>query len=70
MISSMEELSLATKLKSLGEPSPFDGLTTIEQRRDRARMSIARLRDVTFTVRDGKTITLAQQFERVYGEAL
>lgn len=66
-----DEMSLVTKLVSLQVPcSPFDGLTTFEYRRELVRGAVRQVPDVTYTVRDGKNITLSQQFHRVYGQAL
>lgn len=70
-MNSSDEISLIAKVKSLGVKfDPWEGLTTPEQRRDSVRTAIAPISHVVFTVRDGKQITLAQQFERVYGCAL
>lgn len=66
-----EEMSLVTKLVSLQiQCTPFDGLTTFEYRRELVRSAVRLVPDVTFTVRDGKNITLSQQFHRVCGQAL
>lgn len=66
-----DEMLLTSKLKSLGvKLSPFDGLSTFETRRELLRAAVNMLPDVTYTVRDGKNITLAQQFAKVYGVAL
>lgn len=66
-----DEIKLVTKLKSLGiKCLPFDGLTTFEHRREVVRGAARQVAEVTFTVRDGKNITVGKQFERVYGCAL
>lgn len=66
-----DEMGLITKIRSLQVPcNAFDGLTTFEQRRELVRGAVNQIPDVTFTVRDGKNITIAQQFQRVYGCAL
>lgn len=63
-----DEMLMTAKLKSLGvKCDPFAGLTTFQERRENVRALIGDLADVTYTVRDGKRITLAQQFETVYG---
>lgn len=65
-----EELILVSKLRSLQiDCAAFDGLTTPEQRRDRVRAAMQPVLDVTYTVKDGKRVTISEQFERVYGEA-
>lgn len=62
------EVSLVTKLKALQVPcNPFsDGLTTFEQRRELVRGAVSQVPDVVFTIRDGKVISMAQQFRAVY----
>jgi hypothetical protein len=73
VIRESDELALAIKLKALGmKPAAFEGgLTTVEQRRDIVRTQIRTVgAEVTYTLRDGKRITLADQFHRAYGEAL
>lgn len=65
-----DEMFLITKIRSLQIPcNAFDGLTTFEQRRELVRGAVSQVPDVTFTVKDGKNITIAQQFTRVYGVA-
>ncbi len=66
------ELGLLAKLRSL-EPGwrPPEGLSTREQRRDAVRAAVMPWLDVTYTVRNGKRITMAMQFAEVYdGEVL
>lgn len=66
-----DEMTLITKIRSLQIPcNAFDGLTTFEQRRELVRGAVSQVPDVTFTIRDGKAITIGQQFQRVYGCSL
>ncbi len=66
-----EEMALVTKLVSLQvKCNAFDGLTTFEQRREKVRGALKQVADVTYTVRDGKNITMRQQFVKVYGVEL
>lgn len=66
-----DEMALVTKLISLQvKCNAFDGLTTFEQRREKVRGAVIQVPDVTYTVRDGKNITMRQQFVRVYGVEL
>lgn len=66
-----EEMCLVSKIRSLQILcNAFDGLTTFEQRREVVRGAARQVAEVTFTVRDGKNITVGKQFERVYGCAL
>jgi hypothetical protein len=62
-----DELALANKLTALGEPGHlFDGLTSHEERREKARAMVKRCADVTFTIRDGRRVTMAQMFRETY----
>lgn len=62
------EMLLVSKIKSLGiECNAFDGLTTVEQRMDSVRKAIEPVLDVTYTVRNGKRITMAMQYADAYG---
>ena len=64
-----QEMSLVTKLRALGaECDAFVGLTTVEQRKDRILKAMDTFEDVTYTVRNGKRISMAMQFAHVYGE--
>lgn len=64
------EINLVTKLKALGvELGSIDYLSPFEDRLATVRAAVNQIPDVTFTVRDGKNITLAQQFAAVYGVA-
>lgn len=64
-----DEIAFAVKLKALGQPTDaFAGLTTVEQRRDTFREALRPVDDVTFTVANGKRITMAMEFARIYGE--
>jgi hypothetical protein len=66
------ELGLLAKLRSLDPNfSPPTGLTTPEQRRDAVRAAIMPWLDVTYTIRNGKRITMAMQYADVFdGEVL
>lgn len=65
----IDEIALATKIISLHVACEFPaGLTTHEQRREIVQKSLAGIEDVTFTIRDGKRVTIREQFVRVYGE--
>lgn len=65
------EINLVTKLKALGvELGAIDYLSPFEDRLATVRAAVNQVPDVTFTVRDGKNITLAQQFAAVYGADL
>jgi hypothetical protein len=62
------ELSLVTRLRALRIVcTAFDGLLAFEDRRERVRGAVSQVPDQPYTVRDGQTVTLRQQFERVYG---
>lgn len=62
------EINLVTKLKALGvELGAIDYLSPFEDRLATVRAAVNQVPDITFTVRDGKNITLAQQFAAVYG---
>jgi hypothetical protein len=64
-----DEIALVSKLRSLGaECNAFDGLTTIEQRKEAILKAMDTFEGVTYTVRNGKRITMAMQFADVYGE--
>lgn len=64
-----DEITLISKVRSLGiQCNAFDGLTTPEQRRAAVRVAIDPVLEVTFSVLNGKRITLAMQFASVYGE--
>lgn len=62
------ELGLLVKLRAL-DPAfkPPVGLTTPEQRRDSVRAAIEPWLDVTYTVRNGRRITMGMQYADVYG---
>lgn len=65
-----EEISLAVKLKSLGvQCDAFDGLTSPDQRREFFRAALEPVDDVTFAIRNGKRVTMAMEWARIYGEA-
>lgn len=61
------EMSLITKLRALGRKCELDGLMTLEQRMDLVRAAIDPVLDVTYTVRNGKRITMAMQYADAYG---
>lgn len=64
-----DELALITKIRALQiECNAFGGLLTPEQRRDIVRKAIDPVLDVTYTMRDGKRITMAMQYADTYGE--
>lgn len=63
-----DEMLLANKLVSLGNKGHlFDGLTSFDERRERARTMCKQFADITYAVRDGKRVTMLQQFCKVYG---
>lgn len=63
------EISLITKLLSLGaKPAIPEGLTTVDQRRIAVRAALDPVLEVTFTIQNGKRITMAMQFAAAYGE--
>lgn len=65
-----DEMCLVVKLKALGiKCNAFDGLTTHEQRREFIRAALLPVDDVTYTVQNGKRITMGVEFARIYGEA-
>lgn len=67
------EMALAKKIQSLNVPCrPFTGVTTVDQRKAVVRKAIQDngLGSVLFTVKAGKQITLASQFQKTYGESL
>lgn len=62
------ELGLLVKLSALDQSfKPPDGLSTLEQRRDAVRIAIDPWLEVTYTMRNGRRITMAMQFADVYG---
>ncbi len=65
---SSAEVSLIAKMRSLGAKPEFPGgLTTLEQRRDAVRAVLDPLLEVTYTIQNGKRITMAMQFAAAYG---
>lgn len=63
------ELALIAKLRALDNSVRLPaGLTTTEQRREIVRKAIEPWLDVTYTVRNGKRITMAMQYADAYGE--
>lgn len=65
-----DEMAFAVKLKALGiDTDAFTGLTTVEQRRDTFRAALMPVDDVTFRLQNGRRITMAMEFARIYGIA-
>jgi len=65
----LAEIALVNKLVSLEVTKQrFDVNASYEARREQTRVFVRLIPDVTFTVRDGKRITMAEQFRLVYGE--
>ena len=66
------ELALVTKLKALGQPvlNVFSGDTYPSDRKPKVRAACLAVRDVLFKIENGKHVTIAMMFARVYGEAL
>lgn len=63
-----DEMMLVVKMKALGvNCEAFEGLNTVEQRMGIIRDAIEPLLDVTYTVQNGKRITMAMQYANVYG---
>lgn len=63
------EISLVTKLRALGaKPAIPEGLSTVDQRRAAVRAVLDPVLEVTFTIQNGKRITIAMQFAAAYGE--
>lgn len=63
------ELGLLAKLRALDQSfAPPPGLTTLEQRREAVRSAIEPWLDATFTIRNGRRITMAMQYADVYRE--
>ena len=62
------ELGLLAKLRALDQSFALPtGLTTREQRRDAVRAALDPWLDVTYTIRNGRRISMAMQFADVYG---
>jgi hypothetical protein len=62
------ELGLIVKLRALDRHFHLDtGLTTLEQRRDVVHAAIQSWLDTTYTIRNGKRITMAMQYATAYG---
>ena len=63
------ELSLIVKLRALDRTFSLPaGVIPREQRRDLVRKAIDPWLDVTFTVRNGRRITMAMQYAEAFGE--
>jgi len=63
-----KELGLLAKLRALDSNfRPPEGLSTLEQRRDAVRAVLDPWLDVTYTMRNGRRISMAMQFADVYG---
>lgn len=71
MNSDHAEIWFATQLRRHGI-TIFDGLTTLEQRKERARAGIIEkgIASTAIGKREGKRETFATVFERLYGEPL
>jgi len=64
-----DEMALVSKIRSLGiECAAFDGLTTPDQRRQCIRAAIDPVLDVTFTILNGRRLTMAMKYADTYGE--
>jgi hypothetical protein len=63
-----DEITLIAKARSLGCQINLVGLATVEQRKDIVRAAIDPVLDVTFSLRNGKRITMAMQYAQAYGE--
>jgi hypothetical protein len=62
------ELGLLVKLRALDSSfRPPTGLATVDQRREAVLAAITPWLDVTYTVRNGRRITMAMQFADAYG---
>ena len=68
----MAEMLLTKKLLSLGAAlkTVWEGDTRRSERMPKVRLEALKFRDVTFTVKDGKNVTIEQQFWNAYGESL
>jgi hypothetical protein len=65
-----DELRLYTKLRALEVPCTFDASRmTHDERCETLRAAVSLVPEVTFTIRDGKRITMGQEFARVFGAA-
>jgi hypothetical protein len=65
-----DEMALIVKLRALGaHPQIPAGLVTWEQRRDAVKAVLDPVSDVTFTIRNGKRISVGMEYARIYGEA-
>lgn len=62
------EMALIVKLRSLGQKINFDGLVALDERRELVRKALLPFDDVTYTVSNGRRITLGMQFATVYRE--
>jgi hypothetical protein len=66
-----DELRLYTKLRALEVACNFDATRMSHDERCKTlRAAVSQVADITFTVRDAKRITMAQEFARVFGQAL
>jgi hypothetical protein len=61
------EISLVSKIRALGIACTLDPLMPILERSKLIRAAIDPVLDVTFTIRNGRRITMAMQFADVYG---
>lgn len=64
-----DEIALFSKLRSLGVVCELDPLMPVDVRRDVARQAIEPVLEITFTVANGKRITMAMKYADTYGIA-
>ncbi len=65
-----DEWALMQKLKALDQPNALDvfaGIRTQAERMEKARAMVKKVCDVTFSIVDGKRVTMTQMFVRTYG---
>lgn len=62
-----DEISLFSKLRSLGCECALDPLSPVEQRYDMARKAADPVLDITFTVANGKRISIGMKLADTYG---
>lgn len=62
-----KEIALITKLKALGADCDVDLCMSLEQRRDAVHKALEMFDGVTYSVRNGRRISMAMQFADVYG---
>lgn len=63
-----DEIAFAARLKAEGiTTAAFDGLTTVDQRRECFREAIWPIEGMEYTRINGRPITVAMEFARIYG---